>query len=107
MKSEDFLRIDDKYLIIENIISEGGYGFIYKASEIAEKDFIMMKGRSTSPVKNTEKKESKGLYNRFIKGFKRGKKKAKQKLDLKYKGKGIKRGKQFALKKIITQNSER
>ena len=109
MTDQELIRIGDKYLIIENIISEGGYGFIYKATEINEKDFNKMKIRSVSPIKKKEKKEStsKKLYNKFLKGFSKGKKVEAIKLDKKLKKNNLKKGKSYALKKMITQNNER
>lgn len=106
MKDSDLIRIEDKHLVIGNIISEGGYGFIYNASEISEKDFIKLKKISPSP-KTGEKTKKKGLYSKFIKGFKKKKEKPDKTLELKLKANKVKKGQQYALKKIITQNSER
>ena len=108
MKDQDFIRIGDKYLIIENIISEGGYGFIYKASEIDEKDFNRFKIRSVSPIKKNKKKESKpGKFSKFLKGFKKGKEIAEKTIKKKFNMKSIEKGTSYALKKMITQNNER
>lgn len=106
MKDSDFIRIGDKFLVIDNIISEGGYGFIYKASEIDEKDFNRNKIRSVSPIKSKKESKSKKLYNKFLKGFKKTKdtNKGNEKKPSKH---NVKRGTSYALKKMITQNNER
>jgi hypothetical protein len=109
MKDSDLIRIGDKYLVIENIISEGGYGFIYKASEILEKDFNRLKIRSVSPIKSKGKKESgtNKLYNKFLKGFKKGKEVTEKTIKKKLGGASLKKGTSYALKKMITQSNER
>ena len=109
MDDQSLIRIGDKCLVIENIISEGGYGFIYKASEINEKDFNRLKIRSVSPIKGKSKKQSKSkkLYSKFIKTFSKDKKLSKKSLGKALNSKNLKRGTSFALKKMITQNNER
>lgn len=107
MKDQDLLRIEDKYILIGDIISEGGYGFIYKANEIDEKDFIRLK--TESPLKNKEKdsNKKKGLVSKLVDGFKKKKDYAKKTFEKKYNGHKIKKGKEYALKKMITQDKER
>ena len=105
MKDSDLLRIGDKCLLIENIISEGGYGFIYKATEIDEKDFNRLKIRSPSPMKG--KKANQKLYSKFLKGFKKGKEITEKSIQKKLGKNSLKKGQSFALKKMITQGNER
>jgi ribosomal protein L14E/L6E/L27E len=107
MTDQELIRIGDKCLVIQNIISEGGYGFIYKASEIDEKDFNRFKIRSVSPIKKSKNNQSKGNFSNFLKGFKKDKKASKKKSDKKFNFNKLKKGTSYALKKMITQNNER
>lgn len=109
MEEPNLIRIGEKFILIENIISEGGYGFIYKASEIEEKDFNRLKIRSVSPIKGKQKKQSKSkkLYSKFLKTFSKDKKLSKKSLSKTLDPKNLSRGATYALKKMITQNNER
>lgn len=107
MKDEDLIRIQDKYILIDKIISEGGYGFIYNAFEIQEKDFIRLKSQSDSNQVNNESSKKKGFVSKIVQGLKKKKEIAQKTYEKKFTGHKIKKGKEYALKKMITQDKER
>ena len=110
MKKRKFIRVGEHHLLIENIISEGGYGFIYQAAEISPEDFkrlVLSSGsKGKDGVGKTTKK--KGFMGKFLK--KLGRKKVKAPKVEKKEGEqfaNVKKGQRYALKKMITQNPER